>query len=611
MLQTAVTSSSIVSTESDHTLYAGWQANTHTITASAGTGGSISPSGTIEVNHGSTQTYTIATNSGYGISDVLVDGISVGAVTSYTFEGISSAHTISVSFVLVEDTSFGYTGGVQTYTVPVTGIYKLETWGAGGSNFSSWTGGAGGYSIGYALLEKGTNIYICVGGSISNPSGSYSDGGYNGGGAAKVYYGTPGGGATHMATVTGTLQEIGEAKISKILIVAGGGGGAAGGNAGAGGGLTGGKTNGATGGTQSSGGTSTTYAAASFGKGQDATSDYSVNGGGTGNGGGGGGGLYGGGAGGSYGGNAMPGAGGSGYIDGVPEFEYGGTTYTPSTTAGGGAAANTNGSAKISFIAVAECEGSLIETEFDYTNRIQTYTVSQKGIYKLEVWGAGGTSIGSSGVGGKGGYSMGYTLLESGNTIYVCVGGKSTDGITGGYNGGGSVTSGYSAGAGAGATHIATASGTLSSLGYSNLSKILIVAGGGGGAGSGAESGGAGGGTSGSGTNGATGGSQTVGGTSTHYSAASFGQGRNADSTYSINGGFSSCGGAGGGGLYGGGAGGSYGGNAMGGAGGSGYIGGVPEFAYDEVTYTPTTSNDGLSANTNGYAKITLIKVIE
>lgn len=73
---------------------------THTISASAGTGGSIDPSGTVTVNEGDDQTFTITANSGYHVADVLVDGGSVGAVTSYTVFDVTSGGTISASFAI-------------------------------------------------------------------------------------------------------------------------------------------------------------------------------------------------------------------------------------------------------------------------------------------------------------------------------------------------------------------------------------------------------------------------------------------------------------------------------------------------------------------------------
>lgn len=70
----------------------------YTITASAGEGGSISPSGSVRVSRGSSKTFTMKADEGYEINDVLVDGESVGAVDSYTFKNVKEAHTISVSF---------------------------------------------------------------------------------------------------------------------------------------------------------------------------------------------------------------------------------------------------------------------------------------------------------------------------------------------------------------------------------------------------------------------------------------------------------------------------------------------------------------------------------
>jgi len=69
-----------------------------TITASAGTGGSISPSGSVSVDYGADQSFSITPATGYAIADVLVDGESVGAESTYTFENVTADHTISVSF---------------------------------------------------------------------------------------------------------------------------------------------------------------------------------------------------------------------------------------------------------------------------------------------------------------------------------------------------------------------------------------------------------------------------------------------------------------------------------------------------------------------------------
>ena len=68
------------------------------IRATAGAGGSITPSGDVSVRAGANQTFTITPNRSYAVSDVKIDGRSIGAVRSYTFENISASHTIEVQF---------------------------------------------------------------------------------------------------------------------------------------------------------------------------------------------------------------------------------------------------------------------------------------------------------------------------------------------------------------------------------------------------------------------------------------------------------------------------------------------------------------------------------
>jgi len=83
---------------SDHTIEAIFEPMTFIITASAGTGGSIAPSGTITINYGDWKTFTIVPDRGYKISDVKVDDIPVGAVSTYTFTNIASDHIIKAIF---------------------------------------------------------------------------------------------------------------------------------------------------------------------------------------------------------------------------------------------------------------------------------------------------------------------------------------------------------------------------------------------------------------------------------------------------------------------------------------------------------------------------------
>lgn len=70
----------------------------HTITATAGEGGKIDPSGTVQINDGKSKTFTITPDAGRFISDVKVDGTSVGTPTTYTFSKVMENHTIEVTF---------------------------------------------------------------------------------------------------------------------------------------------------------------------------------------------------------------------------------------------------------------------------------------------------------------------------------------------------------------------------------------------------------------------------------------------------------------------------------------------------------------------------------
>ena len=92
----------------DTTVYAHWTYtggggssgySYYTIKATAGAGGSISPSGNVSVREGRDQTFTITPDKGYAVANVKIDGKSIGAVKSYTFENVSRTHTIEVIFM--------------------------------------------------------------------------------------------------------------------------------------------------------------------------------------------------------------------------------------------------------------------------------------------------------------------------------------------------------------------------------------------------------------------------------------------------------------------------------------------------------------------------------
>lgn len=86
--------------QSNQTISASFNVSgTYTITASAGSGGSISPSGSVSVPCGGSQTFTITPDPCSTITGVLVDGNPVGPVSTYTFSSVSSDHTIQASFI--------------------------------------------------------------------------------------------------------------------------------------------------------------------------------------------------------------------------------------------------------------------------------------------------------------------------------------------------------------------------------------------------------------------------------------------------------------------------------------------------------------------------------
>ena len=142
----------------DHTISVTFAPNQYTITASAGSGGLVNPSGAIKVNQGTNQTFTITAGAGYHIAGVLVDGIPVGAVASYTFTNVVADHTLQANFA------------INQYTITVTSPHGSPTPSAlvnEGSDFTaSVTSTEGdtqhrwvctGYSVDSGPVNPGTN----------------------------------------------------------------------------------------------------------------------------------------------------------------------------------------------------------------------------------------------------------------------------------------------------------------------------------------------------------------------------------------------------------------------------------------------------------------------
>ncbi len=120
--QGAVSSYTFSNVTATHAITATFLANTYTITASAGTGGTISPS-SATVTSGGSRTFTITPNTGYNIAGVTVDGASVGAVASYTFTNVTASHTIAATFTAISYTitaSAGTGGTISPSSATVT-----------------------------------------------------------------------------------------------------------------------------------------------------------------------------------------------------------------------------------------------------------------------------------------------------------------------------------------------------------------------------------------------------------------------------------------------------------------------------------------------------------
>lgn len=103
----AVTSYTFQNVTTSHTISATFAIDTFAITATTDGNGEISPSGEIVVEYSADQTFTIIPNPGYHITDVFVDGKSIGAVTSYTFQNVTDNHTIDVTFAILDSDEDG------------------------------------------------------------------------------------------------------------------------------------------------------------------------------------------------------------------------------------------------------------------------------------------------------------------------------------------------------------------------------------------------------------------------------------------------------------------------------------------------------------------------
>jgi Tol biopolymer transport system component len=128
----------------------------YTITASAGSNGSISPSGNVTVNQGSDKLFTITPDTGYQIDDVLVDGSSIGAENSYTFTNVTQDHTISAAFTPNDFPQPSLTGKIA-FTSTRHGNREIYVMNADGSNQTNITNNSG-YNRDPRFSPDGTKI---------------------------------------------------------------------------------------------------------------------------------------------------------------------------------------------------------------------------------------------------------------------------------------------------------------------------------------------------------------------------------------------------------------------------------------------------------------------
>ena len=183
------------SVNQDHTIAVFFSATSHAITATAGTNGSITPSGNITVADGSSQTFGIAPNAHYHVAGLTVDGNAVAASNSYTFQNVTSNHTIAAAFAIDTYTlsasagangtispasaSVPY-GGSSTFTITPAAGYRVANVTVDGASVGAistyqFTSVRTNHTIAATFANDTLNITASAGpgGSIS-PSGTFS-----------------------------------------------------------------------------------------------------------------------------------------------------------------------------------------------------------------------------------------------------------------------------------------------------------------------------------------------------------------------------------------------------------------------------------------------------
>ena len=171
--QGPVTNYTFTDVTSDHTISATFTINQYTIEATASPNGAISPSGITLVNYGGSQAYNITPDTNYQVSDVVVDSVSVGPVTNYTFTNVVANHTIAATFSMTPPVA-DFTATPLTGGVPLTVTFTdLST-----NNPTSWLWNFGD-PVNTTSVEKNPTHIYSLPGNYSVELTATNDGGSN------------------------------------------------------------------------------------------------------------------------------------------------------------------------------------------------------------------------------------------------------------------------------------------------------------------------------------------------------------------------------------------------------------------------------------------------
>ena len=199
----AVSTYRFTSITDDHTIQAEFERNVFSITASASEGGTINPVGVKSVSKNGNATYRFSANTGWRIKDVLVDGQSVGAASSYTFRSVTGDHTITAQFerqsyaisassgqggsISPSGICYVLYGGSQTFTVTPNNGYEIDYVAVDGQNM----GQIGSYTFSNVSGAHSIAAYFRIAGRIEVgvPSVTDSTGASLNGGSIKSGYG--------------------------------------------------------------------------------------------------------------------------------------------------------------------------------------------------------------------------------------------------------------------------------------------------------------------------------------------------------------------------------------------------------------------------------------